>query len=73
MTHSAVLSRPPRDTRIDILRGYLQLVIFAAHAYGSFIGGWMIHAAWGFSDSSEQFVFLSGFTLGSVFALKMHC
>ena len=55
---------------MDIMRGYLQLVIFASHAYGSFIGGWMIHASWGFSDSSEQFVFLSGFTLGSVFALK---
>jgi len=72
MPPDAVISRPPRDTRMDIMRGYLQLVIFAAHAYGSFIGGWFIHAAWGFSDSSEQFVFLSGFTLGSVFALKMH-
>ena len=30
----------------------------------------MIHGAWGISDSSEQFVFLSGLILGSVFALK---
>jgi len=66
----AIPARPPRDTRLDIVRGYLQLVIFASHAAGSFIGAWMIHAAWGFSDSSEQFVLLSGFTLGSVFALK---
>ncbi|HEX3349892.1 MAG TPA: OpgC domain-containing protein [Acetobacteraceae bacterium] len=62
--------RPPRDTRLDIVRGWLQLTIFASHATGSFIGGWMIHASWGLSDSSEQFVFLSGFTLGSVFARK---
>lgn len=61
---------PPRDTRLDIVRGWLQLTIFASHVGGSFIGGWMIHATWGLSDSSEQFVFLSGFTLGSVFARK---
>lgn len=63
-------TRPPRDQRLDIVRGWLQLSIFATHAGGTFIGGWMIHAAWGFSDSSELFVFLSGFTLGSVFARK---
>jgi len=63
--------RPPRDTRLDVVRGWLQLTIFASHAYGSFIGGWMIHSSWGLSDSSELFVFLSGYTLGSVFALKM--
>ena len=65
-----VPARPPRDQRLDIVRGWLQLTIFASHAYGSFIGGWMIHGSWGLSDSSEQFVFLSGFTLGSVCARK---
>ena len=63
-------ARPPRDTRMDIARGWLQITIFMSHSFGSFIGGWMIHGAWGLSDSSEQFVFLSGFTLGSVFARK---
>jgi hypothetical protein len=43
-----------------VVRGWLQLSIFASNAFGSFIGGWMIHAAWGLSDSSEQFVLLSG-------------
>ena len=65
-----VPARPPRDTRMDIVRGWLQLTIFMSHAFGSFIGGWFIHGAWGLSDSSEQFVLLSGFTLGSVFARK---
>jgi hypothetical protein len=63
-------ARPPRDTRIDIIRGWLQLTIFASHAAGSWIGAWLIHGAWGLSDSSEQFVFLSGLMLGSVFARK---
>jgi hypothetical protein len=62
--------RPPRDTRLDIFRGLLQLVIFASHATGTWIGVWLIPSPWGLSDSSEQFVFLSGFTLGSVFARK---
>jgi hypothetical protein len=66
------LQRPARDTRLDLLRGWLQLQIFASHAHGSLIGAWLITAAWGFSDSSEQFVYLSGFALGSVFTLKAH-
>lgn len=65
----AVPARPPRDTRMDILRGWMQVSIFISHVIGS-VFAWAIHAAWGFSDSSEQFVFLSGFTLGSVFTLK---
>jgi len=69
-TAAEPLLRPARDTRLDVVRGWLQLTIFASHAFGSFIGGWMIHTSWGLSDSSELFVFLSGYTLGSVFALK---
>src|SRR3984957_1708859 len=69
-SQARTLPRPPRDTRIDIIRGWLQLTIFASHAAGSWIGAWLIHGAWGLSDSSEQFVFLSGLMLGSVFARK---
>ena len=70
MTQPPSLPRPARDTRVDIVRGWLQLTIFASHAAGSWIGAWAIHGAWGLSDSSEQFVFLSGLMLGSVFARK---
>ena len=61
-------SRPLRDTRLDIVRGWLQLTIFVSHAAVPGISGWLIHGAWGLSDSAEQFVFLSGFVLGSLFA-----
>jgi hypothetical protein len=64
------LARPPRDLRLDILRGWLQVSIFGAHALGTAFGAHGIHAAWGLSDSSEQFLFLSGFVLASVFTLK---
>ncbi|WP_439595758.1 OpgC domain-containing protein [Falsiroseomonas sp.] len=63
------LQRPPRDLRLDILRGWMQVSIFISHAFGA-IFVWGIHASWGLSDSSEQFVLLSGLALGSVFTLK---
>ena len=63
-------AKPARDQRLDVVKGVLQLSIFAKHIGLSFVGGWVIHSNWGFSDSSELFLLLSGFTLGSVFALK---
>jgi len=66
---ASVPLRPARDLRLDVMRGLMQVFIFVSHVPGT-VFGWAIHGSWGFSDSSEQFVFLSGFTLGSVFALK---
>jgi len=68
-TPGRVLARPPRDLRLDVLRGWMQVSIFISHAFGTAFA-WGIHAAWGTSDSSEQFVLLSGLVLGSVFSLK---
>jgi hypothetical protein len=70
MVPGAVPTRPPRDQRLDVIRGWMQISIFVSHVAGTQLA-WGIHAAWGLSDSSEQFVLLSGLTLGSVFALKM--
>lgn len=67
---TAQLARPARDQRLDVLRGGLQIFIFVSHIANSFVGGWLIHRAWGLSDSSEQFLFLSRLMLGSVFTLK---
>lgn len=61
---------PAREPALDAVRGVLQLSIMASHAFTSFTSMWLIHAAWGVSDSSEQFVFLSGFGLGSLFLWK---
>ena len=66
---AVALVRPPRDQRLDVLRGWMQVSIFISHAAGTMFF-WGIHAAWGLSDSSEQFVLLSGLVLGSVFTLK---
>jgi hypothetical protein len=48
----------------------MQISMIVAHCYGAEILGWGIHASWGLSDGSEQFVLLSGLVLGSVFARK---
>lgn len=69
MQPAAIPSRPPRDLRLDVLRGWMQVSIFVSHVVGTWLA-WGIHAAWGLSDSSEMFILLSGMTLGSVFALK---
>jgi hypothetical protein len=48
----------------------MQVSMIVAHCYGATLFGWGIHASWGLSDGSEQFVLLSGIVLGSVFARK---
>ena len=48
----------------------MQVSLIIAHCYGAEISGWIIHASWGVSDGSEQFVLLSGLVLGSVFTRK---
>ncbi len=63
------LMRPSRDPGLDALRGMLQLFIFVGHIPLNWAAV-AIHRSWGFSDSSELFVFLSGMTLGSLFALR---
>src|SRR5690242_5373396 len=68
-TLTRIPTRPARDLRLDIIRGWMQVSILVSHVAGS-VFAWGIHAAWGLSDSSEQFIFLSGMTLGSVFTLK---
>ena len=70
MAPNTVPARPPRDLRLDVIRGWMQISIFISHVAGTRFA-WGIHANWGLSDSSEQFVLLSGLTLGSVFTLKM--
>ncbi|UPY35447.1 OpgC domain-containing protein [Sediminicoccus sp. KRV36] len=70
MSPVALPARPPRDLRLDVLRGWMQISIFISHVVGTSLA-WGIHAAWGLSDSSEMFILLSGLTLGSVFGLKL--
>jgi hypothetical protein len=67
MTQAQIPARPARDTRVDIVRRWLQPTIFGSHAAGTWIGFCLIHLAWRLSDSSEQFMFLSGLMSRGVF------
>ncbi|MDX2102664.1 MAG: OpgC domain-containing protein [Alphaproteobacteria bacterium] len=63
------LPPPLRDQRLDGLRGLLQVFICWSHVEAAW-AAFLIHKQLGFSDSSELFVFLSGFMLASVFERK---
>ncbi|WP_246784635.1 OpgC family protein [Bartonella schoenbuchensis] len=62
--HSPPLSY--RDTRIDVLRSLALLMIFINHIPGTFYEH-LTHKNFGFSDSAEIFVLLSGVALGLSF------
>lgn len=54
-----VVSKPARDLRIDVVRGLILLIIFINHMPGNVISQYTPYY-FGFSDSSEIFVFLAG-------------
>jgi hypothetical protein len=53
------LKRPGRDLRIDVCRGIALWCIFLDHIPNN-IGSWLTLRNYGFSDSAEVFMFLSG-------------
>ena len=53
-------AKPPRDHRIDLLRGFALATIFVNHMPGNWIGHWTPRN-FGFSDAAELFVLLAGY------------
>lgn len=58
-----------RDTRIDVFRALALLTIFVNHVPGT-IYEHVTHKNFGFSDSAEAFVLLSGIAVGLAYGLK---
>ncbi len=60
-----------RDRLVDIFRGLAFLLIFISHTPGN---DWkrFIPGAWGFSDATEVFVFVSGLAAGYAFVPPFH-
>ncbi|MBB4076317.1 hypothetical protein GGR08_000610 [Bartonella fuyuanensis] len=56
----------PRDTRVDVFRALALLTIFINHIPGT-LYEYITHKNFGFSDSAEIFVLLSGISLGLSF------
>jgi hypothetical protein len=60
---------PGRDTRIDVFRALALLTIFVNHVPGT-IYEHFTHKNFGFSDSAEAFVLISGIAVGLAYGLK---
>ncbi|WP_034987464.1 OpgC family protein [Bartonella florencae] len=59
-----------RDTRIDVFRALALLTIFINHIPGT-LYEFITHRNFGFSDSAEVFVLLSGISLGLIFHARL--
>jgi hypothetical protein len=74
MTASAVVSPslPPsgRDLRLDFFRGLALIFIFVDHIPDNLVANFTIRNI-GFSDATEMFVFISGYTAGLVYLPAM--
>jgi hypothetical protein len=53
-------AKPARDLRLDFFRGLALFFIFFNHVPANEVS-WITNRAWGFSDATEIFVFVSGY------------
>jgi hypothetical protein len=60
------LHRPPRDLRLDLLRGIGQWMVFLDHIPYDVVG-WLTIRNYGFCDATEFFVFISGYCAGYIY------
>lgn len=58
----------PRETRVDLIRGICLLLIFVGHSH--FVFSALIQEGRGFSDASELFVLLAGFSCALAYAVR---
>src|SRR5258708_4275654 len=70
----SVMSLPKpgdRDLRLDLFRGLALWLIFLDHIPSNIVN-WVTIRNYGFSDATEIFVFISGYTAAFVYGLAMH-
>ncbi len=65
----SIESASRRDTRIDVFRALALLTIFVNHVPGTLFEH-ITHKNFGFSDSAEAFVLISGIAVGLAYGLK---
>ncbi len=66
---SARLVPKERDTRLDVFRALCLLTIFVNHVPGQYLE-YLTHKNFGFSDSAEAFVLISGLSVGIAYGGK---
>ena len=62
---------PDRDLRLDLFRGLALWLIFLDHIPSNAVS-WITIRNYGFSDATEIFVFISGYTAAFVYGRAMH-
>src|SRR3989475_12816659 len=60
-----------RDLRLDLFRGIALWLIFLDHIPSNLVA-WATIRNYGFSDATEIFVFVSGYTAAFVYGKEMH-
>ena len=68
--HSPVLSTTGRDLRLDLFRGIALWLIFLDHIPSNVVS-WITIRNYGFSDATEIFIFISGYTAAFVYGTTM--
>ena len=63
-------ARPRRDLRLDLFRGLALWLIFLDHIPSNIVS-WITIRNYGFSDATEIFVFISGYTAAFVYGRAM--
>jgi hypothetical protein len=66
----AVTAKPGRDLRLDLFRGIALWLIFLDHVPNNILA-WFTIRNYGFSDATEIFIFISGYTAAFVYGTAM--
>jgi hypothetical protein len=68
--HSPVVTTTGRDLRLDLFRGIALWLIFLDHIPSNVVS-WVTIRNYGFSDATEIFIFISGYTAAFVYGRAM--
>src|SRR5205085_8307851 len=68
--HSPVVTTTGRDLRLDLFRGIALWLIFLDHIPSNVVS-WITIRNYGFSDATEIFIFISGYTAAFVYGRSM--
>src|SRR6516165_992400 len=68
--HSPVVTTTGRDLRLDLFRGVALWLIFLDHIPSNVVS-WITIRNYGFSDATEIFIFISGYTAAFVYGRTM--
>src|ERR1700756_5746226 len=70
LAHATPVAKAERDLRLDLFRGLALWLIFLDHIPNNVLA-WFTIRNYGFSDATEVFIFISGYTAAFVYGAAM--